>query len=224
MMGASPRGRTVKTEADWLAATDWRKLRSRAGAQDGKSRKFRLFAVACCRRVAHLFGDPRADAGLLANERFADGLATEAQLAAAAEEVLTATREEVMRNGASRVAWARDAVWRMSNPERVSSGIESCLKAVKDGPAERAAQTVLFRDIFGNPFRAVAVNPAWLTTDVLALARGTYEDKAFEHLPILADALQDAGCDSDLLLAHCRDEHRVHARGCWAVDLLLGKS
>ncbi len=79
------------------------------------------------------------------------------------------------------------------------------------------------RDIFGNPFRPVAVDPLWLTSDVLALAKGIYEERAFERMPILADALQDAGCNHDVVLKHCRDEKATHVRGCWVVDLLLGK-
>ena len=81
----------------------------------------------------------------------------------------------------------------------------------------------LLRDIIGNPFRPVAVDPAWLTSDVLLLARGIYEERAFDRMPILADALQDAGCDSADVLAHCRGANPPHVRGCWVVDLLLGK-
>jgi hypothetical protein len=106
-----------------------------------------------------------------------------------------------------------------------------CLTAVEsvaagaDVLAELQAQTVLFRDIFRcPPARKVKCNPKWLTSDVLALARGIYDDRAFDRMPILADALQDAGCDSDAILSHCRDPQQVHVRGCWVVDLLLGKN
>ena len=90
-------------------------------------------------------------------------------------------------------------------------------------PEAFALQPRLLRDIFGNPFRPPACDPAWLTSDVLALARGIYDDKAFDRMPILADALQDAGCDSDALLTHLRDPDATHVRGCWVLDLLLGK-
>lgn len=88
--------------------------------------------------------------------------------------------------------------------------------------AELATQADLFRDIFGNPFRSVEFRLEWFTSDVLLLARGIYADRAFDRMPILADALQDAGCDDDDILNHCR-EAREHVRGCWVVDLLLGK-
>ncbi|HVL15106.1 MAG TPA: hypothetical protein VM529_21220, partial [Gemmata sp.] len=66
------------------------------------------------------------------------------------------------------------------------------------------------------------LDPAWRTSTVVALAEGIYDDRAFDRLPILADALQDAGCDSADILNHCRDAG-PHARGCWVVDLVLGK-
>jgi len=91
--------------------------------------------------------------------------------------------------------------------------------------AEQAAQVSLFRCIFGNPFWHVSINPKWLTWNdgiVVQLARTIYEEKAFDQLPVLADALEDAGCGNQRLLDHCRHPG-PHARGCWPVDLLLGK-
>ncbi|MBA4191715.1 MAG: hypothetical protein C0467_27360 [Planctomycetaceae bacterium] len=78
-------------------------------------------------------------------------------------------------------------------------------------------------DIFGNPFRPVVVDPTWRTSTVTQLARGIYDDRTFDVLPILADALQDAGCDCDDILNHFRDPNATHVRGCWALDLVLGK-
>ena len=71
--------------------------------------------------------------------------------------------------------------------------------------------------------RPVAADPGWLTSTVLALARQADAAREFGVLPILADALQDAGCDDDAVLTHCRDTSLAHARGCWVVDLVLGK-
>jgi hypothetical protein len=85
-----------------------------------------------------------------------------------------------------------------------------------------ATQSNVLRDIFGNPFGPVALDPRWLTSSVLDLARSIYDERAFERLPILADALMDAVCDNDDLLSHCRSEG-THVRGCWVVDLILGK-
>ncbi len=81
----------------------------------------------------------------------------------------------------------------------------------------------LFRDIFGNPFRPVAFNPAWRSEAAVALARAAYEARNFTLLPILADALEEAGCDHADVLAHCRQPDAVHVRGCWVVDLVLRK-
>ena len=88
---------------------------------------------------------------------------------------------------------------------------------------ERTAQTELFRDIFGNPFRPVAADPAWLTPTVQSIAAAIYEDRAFDRLPILADALEEAGCTNADVLLHCR-QPAEHVRGCWVVDLMLGKT
>ncbi|VTR96288.1 Uncharacterized protein (Fragment) OS=uncultured bacterium PE=4 SV=1 [Gemmata massiliana] len=89
-------------------------------------------------------------------------------------------------------------------------------------PTERAAQADLLRDIFGNPFRPVAFSPKWRTSTARAVALQMYESRDFSALPILADALQDAGCDSAHVLDHCRGEG-PHVRGCWVVDRVLGK-
>ena len=112
--------------------------------------------------------------------------------------------------------------------------------------AERQYQCGLLRDIFGNPFRPAAMNPSWLTGDVLELAKAIYSERAFERMSALADALERAGCDNSDVLAHCREltpsparvllsrtlrylayndghETAPHTRGCWVLDLLLGK-
>jgi hypothetical protein len=88
---------------------------------------------------------------------------------------------------------------------------------------ERDYQSALLRDVFGNPLCSVAFDPAWRTSTVTALASQVYESRDFSAMPILADALQDAGCDSDDVLNHCRDGKQVHVRGCWVIDLVLGK-
>src|SRR5262249_31770929 len=83
----------------------------------------------------------------------------------------------------------------------------------------------LLRCIFGNPFRPAAVPAAWLAWrdgTIPRLAQAGYHDRAFDHLPILADALEAAGCADTDILNHCRGPG-PHVRGCWVVDLLLGK-
>jgi hypothetical protein len=90
---------------------------------------------------------------------------------------------------------------------------------------ERVLQREILRDFFGNPFRPVAVEPSWLTWHdgtVLRLAQASYDEQAFDRLPVLADALEEAGCINADMLGHCRGSG-PHVRGCWVVDLLLGK-
>jgi hypothetical protein len=91
--------------------------------------------------------------------------------------------------------------------------------------AERVTQAALLRDLFGNPFRPVALDSAWLAWQggtIPKLAQAIYDDRAFDRLPVLADALLDAGCEDADLLGHLRGPG-PHVRGCWPVDLLLGK-
>ena len=83
----------------------------------------------------------------------------------------------------------------------------------------------LVREIFGNLFRPVNVNPAWLVWNdgtIPKLAQSIYDDRAFDRLPVLADALEEAGCTNAEILEHCRGPG-PHVRGCWVVDLVLGK-
>ncbi len=88
--------------------------------------------------------------------------------------------------------------------------------------ASRTTLSNFLRDIFGNPFRPVTFSPSWRTSTAVTLAAQMYESREFGAMPILADALQDAGCDSADVLDHCRGEG-PHVRGCWVVDLVLGK-
>jgi len=82
---------------------------------------------------------------------------------------------------------------------------------------------VALRCIFGPlPFRSVAVESVWLTPTVKQLAQAIYDERAFDRLPILADALEDGGCTNADILSHCRGAG-PHVLGCWVVDLLLGK-
>ena len=83
----------------------------------------------------------------------------------------------------------------------------------------------LLREVFGNPFGPLTIDPLWLAWNggtVTTLAQSIYDDRAFDRLPIMADALEEAGCTNADILAHCRQPGE-HVRGCWVVDLILGK-
>jgi hypothetical protein len=89
--------------------------------------------------------------------------------------------------------------------------------------ADELSQCLILRDVLGNPFCPVAFDPEWRTTTAVLLAKQMNESRDFSAMPILADALQDAGCENEDILNHCRDANGVHVRGCWVVDLVLGK-
>jgi hypothetical protein len=109
----------------------------------------------------------------------------------------------------------------------ISIGLAMTLKNKEAHATEVSVLAGLARDVLGNPFRPVpAVDAAWLKREAGAihmLATGIYEQRAFRRLPLLADALEDAGCTDADLLGHLRGPG-PHVRGCWAVDLVLGKS
>ena len=88
--------------------------------------------------------------------------------------------------------------------------------------AEEAVHASLLRDIFGNPFRSTTLEPSLLTPEIVALARTIYEQRALSRIPDLADALEAAGCMDAEVLGHLR-EPGPHVKGCWVVDLVLGK-
>jgi hypothetical protein len=212
-------------------------------------RKLRLFAAACCRRLwAHLGAEDR-DAVELLEAYLKQGAAGGLRAARRAHGAASAVAEPGDYAG-HLAAWVRrlatSAVWTATaaSPVMAATAYEevalaaAVLTAVaRDGPgapvledvwwaraaAELPALAVLTRDVFGNPFRPVAFDPAWRTDTAVSLAVGMYEARDFAAMPILADALQDAGCDNDDVLAHCRGPHPVHVRGCWVVDLVLGK-
>jgi hypothetical protein len=97
-----------------------------------------------------------------------------------------------------------------------------CIAGLTGRPDEPSRLGALVRCVFGNPCRPVAHDPSGLAITVLALARHMYDSRDFSAMPILADALQDAGCDNPDVLAHCRGGG-PHVRGDEVVDLLFGK-
>ena len=124
----------------------------------------------------------------------------------------------VMRGGDAAAEAIARANADLTGPRRL--GFEEALER------ERHSQCNVFRDIVGNPFQPLVVVLEWLAWNdgtLRKIAQAIYEERAFDRLPILADALEDAGCDNADLLAHCRSDGE-HVRGCWVVDLLLGKS
>jgi hypothetical protein len=202
------------TEADWLACDDPEPM---FAALEGKvkDRKSRLLACACLRLARKRLRDMRSWEAIEAAERYADGQATEAELDTAREaalDVLRARRQWKVLNRFELVAraavWAAETGWLSL---KWASEVVGC--------AERCH---LLRDLFGNHFREAVIQPQWLTDTVVGLAGHAYEERAFDCLPILADALEDAGCTDRALLDHCRGPG-PHVRGCWVIDLILGK-
>lgn len=209
------------SEAEWLACGDPQLMLppfpSRASV-----RTARLLMAACCRAFGSLL-DPstgaRRDelltmmesrADVVPSETWGDAVTADAEHAYPYEEV----------EGCSKIAECYFMIQHGGLMPCV--GILATNARAMGAPDPARLQAAFIRDIFGNPFRPVTLDSTWRTSDVVALARGIYEDRAFDRMPILADALQDAGCDRADVLNHCR-ELGPHVRGCWAVDAVLNK-
>jgi hypothetical protein len=209
------------TEAEWEACDHVGSLMVARRGWKRTTRKLRLLVCSYFRRIWHLPSDAGRTAIEVA-ERHADGWATNDELHA----VQPALDREATMNVADigiHYAAAPNRVFR----SWATTALFHAARAVAErGPqrlAEDLAQCYLVRDVFGNPFRPVTLDRSWLTPTVLALARSTYDNRAFDHLPILADALEDAGCSDAVILDHLRGPG-PHVRGCFALDLVVGKS
>jgi hypothetical protein len=226
------------TEAEWLAYGD-PKLMLEFLRGKISPRKLRLYAAACCHRIESLFAEEWCRTAVELSEKVADGLATESEL----DDLLpdsfsgwaaTAAWDGTFKGSIEFALKATDAAANAAAGGSVGAGqvqgeqdydqvaIDAWKSARSD---ERIMQTLILRHMVGNPFRPVALDPAWLQWNggtVRKMAQAIYDDRAFDRLPILADALEEAGCTNRDLLDHCRGGGD-HVRGCWAVDLLLGK-
>jgi len=202
------------TEAEWLACGDPRRLLDRVGSS---YRRLRLFACAECRRqLNNVVRDEFRDA-LDVAENYAAGIATDEALSAASQTTMYGSARRRANRAQSPTL---GLIHWLVQPD--DSMISTASLAVASKPAARQWQCQILRDIFGNPFRPVAFSPDWRTDTALSLARMMYDAREFGAMPILADALQDAGCDNGDILNHCRGDG-PHVRGCWVVDLVLGR-
>jgi hypothetical protein len=206
------------TEAEWLWAATPAEILDRLPT--ATSRKRRLFCVACCWQVLTVYPDPIISAALTSAEQYADGWERREVVSSAAGQLWFA-------HSPARIADAVRALCRFGT-DFDHNIVLSCLSSLheQDRPddiAEHAARQALLPELFGNPFRPVTFSPSWRTDTAITLASQMYESREFSAMPILADALQDAGCDNTDILNHCRDANQVHVRGCWVVDLVLGK-
>lgn len=220
------------TEAEWLAMVNpgtpagYRELRKfidYAEKQDWK-RKLRLFACGCTRHFWHLLPEGAARDAVVVTERWVDHEASRREWRTAyklAKQAFRANCEATARKPEETEA-IRLAMWAAS--DRLSAACSQTgfpVEPLRDN-SNYEYQARVFRDLFGNPFRPVTADPLWLTSTVVALASEMYESRDFRPMPILADALQDAGCDNDNILNHCRGPG-PHVRGCWVVDAVLRK-
>jgi hypothetical protein len=202
------------TEAEWLTCDNALLLFEQVRKQEAEAidRRCRLLVCAC----------GRLEKGRMTYSAWVGAIET-------AEEYADGRRSYGELMDASRAANAANLFPMACDSASIQAGFHLLLglrfsdrKQDTDGPIQAQAISFL-RDIFGNPFRPVRFDPEWCTSTAVALAQQMYESRDFSTMPILADALQDAGCDNADILNHCRDANGVHVRGCWVVDHVLGK-
>ena len=213
------------TEAEWMTCANptpmWWFLEEKASL-----RKLRLVACGCCRRIWHLLDEERSRQCVEAAEDLADGLITEEEIRG----LLDRFKDE------NRVLTVNDEYSLIRSLLTCHDAVRRAVPAFATGyfefrgglrTEESRRQTDIVRDIFGNPFHPVSPLPSeilrWNDSTVSRIAKGIYSDRAFARMPILHDALLDAGCNDEALLSHCRNPEG-HVRGCWALDRILEKS
>jgi len=226
------------TGSEWQAFTDpvpilWI-LRGRLG--DAKvHRRMRLFACACCRRIWHLLQEEGIRELVEASELFADDAIGANEFRRILDRAVSAKVGMNQQRIAERLGWpaalASGAAWASTGEGQEGTGFHAFAEAARDAAQaakqsraedwelEAAAQCALVRDIFGNVFQPVPADTNWRSANVVALAAAIYDERAFGRLPIVADALEDAGCTTPEILDHCRQPGE-HVRGCWVVDLV----
>jgi hypothetical protein len=216
---------------DYLCSAEVAANRRKAGR-----RKLRLFVCACARRIWNLIpAGPHREAielgerlceGEDAKKRIAslrnhDGQGSLAHRHAAHAGMACVDTNIWYAAVAGSFAAAMAAGWAQVEAE----GGENMQTYDQGVVAEERAQVALLREIVGNPFRPLAVDPSWRAWNegtMVQLAHGIYADRAFDRLPILADALEEAGCHNTAIFDHCRQPGE-HVRGCWVVDAVLAK-
>lgn len=223
-------------EAEWLSCKNPTLIWDYLYKKKGNIRKLQLAACACCRRIWHLLPEKYRHLVEL-SEQAADGLVTEEQLDEAwkhEEDELWVWNPEakavIAATGVMAGIRAEYAFESAQGHAAVAATGQHCAYDELDPTipavaAELEALTKLLRCIVGNPFRAVTLHPTWFAWNagtIPKLAQAIYDESAFDRMPMLADALEEAGCSDPDILNHCRYPG-THVRGCWVVDLILGK-
>lgn len=222
------------TEVHWLAA-DGAKAALFQWAHHGhpgigpapprpSDRKFRLIACAGVRLLSGRMNEPVVQEVVELTERFADArtnadrrLIKHARQRAKQDYVADRLRGNQPHN-------IHAAYFILDSLLMVSAAAAACeTKDRIDNIHPNLSYSQIIRDIVGNPFRHVTFAPVWRAETAVSLATGIYAERAFDRMPILADALEEAGCNNADVLSHCRGPG-PHARGCWVVDGVLGKS
>lgn len=211
------------TEAEWLASTEPRRMLNWL-KNKGSRRKQRLFACACCRRFWPLLTDQRSRNAVDVAERYAEGIESYEWLSSARDAALQPYKNSPI--GALSHVAAAAAFYATKGSVRLAAHNAAAATASVSSAFRDQDQADLLRCIFGHLFVRAGIAEAWLTRNdgiITKLAQAIYDERAFDRMPILADALEEAGRTDVEILNHCRLPGE-HVRGCWVIDTLLGRS
>ena len=237
------------TETEWLTCSENSEPQTMLEfvRPQTTERKCRLLAVSFCRHILPLVSEPIGHQAVVIAEQYADGLVSLEEMLAVSKQVFdcysSSPNTAYVMNTEPSLSIKTSSIALQATAfltGAFDNYLDLCCQCtdlatlrwalLRAKPNEEVPpwrtriewQFLLIEDVIGNAFRLIAIEPCWLSRNVIRLAQAIYDERTFERMPILADALKEAGCADSDLLSHCRGPG-PHVRGCWAVDLVLGK-
>lgn len=188
-----------------------------------RARKLRLMMCGWCRQIWSLLRDQRSRNAVEVGEKFADGKCRETELSDARSNMPGLKDATWYRDGQVAINCVFDEGWHQWKTLSPTLSYEGLGEFFRPAMLSNEAQANIIRDIFGNPFRPTTIGRQFITGQAIAMAEHAYDNRDWASLPVISDALEEAGCIEQPILDHLRGPG-PHVRGCWCLDVILGKS